>query len=87
MLVYLCSIHPLMSSQFPLLLLAVRCAHRSLIRKCPPPIFMQSFRDRAKEQVANLHYILSKTTIDKRPSVLWCYNKVTAFFNALRMKG
>ena len=31
--------------------------------------------DKAKEQVVNLHYIQSKTIINQRPSVLWCYKK------------
>uniref|UniRef100_A0A6T6YLF8 RNA cytidine acetyltransferase n=1 Tax=Amorphochlora amoebiformis TaxID=1561963 RepID=A0A6T6YLF8_9EUKA len=35
--------------------------------------------DRAKEQVANLHFILSKATVTNRPSVLWCYNKDLGF--------
>ena len=26
-------------------------------------------------QVVNLHYMLSKTTVKARPSVLWCYKK------------
>lgn len=30
--------------------------------------------DRGKDQVVNLHYMLSKITAEK-PSVLWCYKK------------
>jgi N-acetyltransferase 10 len=26
-------------------------------------------------QVVNLHYLLSKTSVKARPSVLWCYKK------------
>lgn len=26
-------------------------------------------------QVVNLHYMLSKTVVKARPSVLWCYKK------------
>lgn len=35
--------------------------------------------DRGREQVANLHYILSKSTVKSRPSVLWCYKKELGF--------
>ena len=35
--------------------------------------------DRGKEQVANLHYILSKSQVKARPSVLWCYNHDLGF--------
>lgn len=30
---------------------------------------------RAPPQVVNLHYMLSKTVVKARPSVLWCYKK------------
>ena len=29
--------------------------------------------DKGRDQVVNLHYILSKATIEARPNVLWCY--------------
>ena len=35
--------------------------------------------DRGKDQVANLHYILSKAQVKARPTVLWCYNKELGF--------
>lgn len=35
--------------------------------------------DSAREQVVNLHYILSMARVDTRPSVLWCYNKDLGF--------
>jgi N-acetyltransferase 10 len=35
--------------------------------------------DRGKDQVASLHYILSKAQVKARPSVLWCYNKELGF--------
>lgn len=35
--------------------------------------------DRGKDQVVNLHYILSKAQVKSRPSVLWCYNKELGF--------
>ncbi len=31
--------------------------------------------DRGRDQVVNLHYMLSKATVKARPSVLWCYKK------------
>ena len=31
--------------------------------------------DKGKDQVVNLHYILSKSQVRARPSVLWCYKK------------
>ena len=31
--------------------------------------------DKGREQVVNLHYMLSKTVVKARPSVLWCYKK------------
>jgi N-acetyltransferase 10 len=35
--------------------------------------------DHGKDQVANLHQILTKCTIQTRPSVLWCYKKDLGF--------
>ncbi|CAM9182779.1 unnamed protein product [Chrysoparadoxa australica] len=35
--------------------------------------------DHAKDQVVNLHYILSKARVAARPSVLWCYKKELGF--------
>lgn len=35
--------------------------------------------DNGKDQVVNLHYILSKSVIKARPSVLWCYKKELGF--------
>lgn len=35
--------------------------------------------DRGKDQVANLHYILTKAQVKARPSVLWCYSKELGF--------
>lgn len=31
--------------------------------------------DKGRDQVVNLHYMLSKSTVKARPSVLWCYKK------------
>eukprot|EP00850_Spirogloea_muscicola_P005761 SM000026S09010 [mRNA] locus=s26:915149:923348:- [translate_table: standard] len=31
--------------------------------------------DRGRDQVVNLHYLLSKSVVKARPSVLWCYKK------------
>lgn len=35
--------------------------------------------DHGKDQVVNLHYILSKAQVKARPSVLWCYKKELGF--------
>jgi N-acetyltransferase 10 len=35
--------------------------------------------DHGKDQVANLHQILSKTSVQSRPNVLWCYKKELGF--------
>jgi len=35
--------------------------------------------DGGKDQVVNLHYILSKTQVKARPTVLWCYKKELGF--------
>ena len=29
--------------------------------------------DQAREQVVNIHYLLTKASVKARPSVLWCY--------------
>lgn len=31
--------------------------------------------DKGRDQIVNLHYMLSKTVVKARPSVLWCYKK------------
>ena len=35
--------------------------------------------DHGKDQVVNLHLMLSKTQVKARPSVLWCYKKELGF--------
>lgn len=35
--------------------------------------------DNGKDQVPNLHYILSKSIVKARPSVLWCYKEDLGF--------
>ena len=35
--------------------------------------------DHGKDQVPNLHQILTKCTVQTRPSVLWCYKKELGF--------
>ena len=35
--------------------------------------------DGGREQVVNLHYMLSKAAVRARPSVLWCYKKELGF--------
>src|SRR5579863_10480834 len=31
--------------------------------------------DRGRDQVVNLHFLLSQARVSSRPSVLWCYKK------------
>lgn len=31
--------------------------------------------DKGRDQVVNLHYMMSKASVKARPSVLWCYKK------------
>lgn len=35
--------------------------------------------DHGRDQVVNLHYMLSKASVRTRPSVLWCYKKDLGF--------
>lgn len=35
--------------------------------------------DHGRDQVVNLHYMLSKAAVKTRPSVLWCYKKELGF--------
>jgi N-acetyltransferase 10 len=35
--------------------------------------------DRGRDQVVNLHFLLSQARISARPSVLWCYKKDLGF--------
>jgi N-acetyltransferase 10 len=35
--------------------------------------------DKARDQVVNIHYMLSKLTVAARPSVLWCYKNELGF--------
>jgi N-acetyltransferase 10 len=35
--------------------------------------------DRGRDQVVNLHYLLSQARVSARPSVLWCYKKELGF--------
>ncbi len=41
--------------------------------------FLVLVGDHGKDQVANLHLILSRTRVQARPSVLWCYKKELGF--------
>lgn len=34
--------------------------------------------DKGRDQVVNLHYMLSKASVKARPTVLWCYKKELA---------
>ncbi|KJE95863.1 N-acetyltransferase 10 [Capsaspora owczarzaki ATCC 30864] len=48
----------------------VQTSHRS---------FFVIVGDHGRDQVVNLHYMLSKTVVKTRPSVLWCYKKELGF--------
>jgi N-acetyltransferase 10 len=43
--------------------------------------------DRAREQVPNVHYVLSKCAVRTRPSVLWCYKKDLGFSSSKKKRG
>jgi N-acetyltransferase 10 len=40
--------------------------------------------DKGRDQVVNLHYMLSKASVKARPSVLWCYKKDLALSRCVR---
>ena len=42
--------------------------------------------DAGREQVVNLHYMLSKAAVKTRPSVLWCYKKELGFTSHLKKR-
>eukprot|EP01087_Luapelamoeba_hula_P013063 TRINITY_DN3711_c0_g1_i1.p1 TRINITY_DN3711_c0_g1~~TRINITY_DN3711_c0_g1_i1.p1 ORF type:complete len:1097 (+),score=223.23 TRINITY_DN3711_c0_g1_i1:342-3632(+) len=55
---------------------------RTLIENCVKQKFRSFFvivGDRGRQQVVNLHYMLSKALIKARPSLLWCYKKDLGF--------
>lgn len=64
----------------------VRCSSTASIRRVPIrianlallPIYF-IFCCEGKDQVVNLHYILSRAQVKARPSVLWCYKKELGF--------
>ncbi|CAO3696482.1 unnamed protein product [Rhizopus microsporus] len=35
--------------------------------------------DKGRDQVVNLHWLLSQAQVTSRPSVLWCYKKELGF--------
>jgi len=51
---------------------------RTLIENCVKSrerSFFVIVGDKGRDQVVNLHYILTKAQVKSRPSVLWCYKK------------
>ncbi|OQR83518.1 N-acetyltransferase 10 [Achlya hypogyna] len=55
---------------------------RTLLENCVKTnhrSFIVLVGDHGKDQVVNLHYILSKTVVKARPKVLWCYKKELGF--------
>jgi N-acetyltransferase 10 len=35
--------------------------------------------DKGRDQIVNLHFLLSQARVSSRPSVLWCYKKELGF--------
>ena len=67
---------------WPILLPVVDSRVRTLIENCVKTRHRSLFvivGDAAREQVVNLHYMLSKAIVRTRPSVLWCYKKELGF--------
>ncbi|CAH0515909.1 unnamed protein product [Peronospora belbahrii] len=55
---------------------------RTLLEKCIQEnsrSFVVLVGDHGKDQVMNLHYIVSKAAVKARPRVLWCYKKELGF--------
>lgn len=55
---------------------------RTLLENCAKTShrsFLVMIGDKGKEQVANLHYMLTKSQVAKRPTVLWCFKKELDF--------
>jgi hypothetical protein len=51
---------------------------RTLVENCVKTNHRSLFviiGDKGREQVVNLHYMLSKAVVKARPNVLWCYKK------------
>ena len=51
---------------------------RTLVENCvalKQRSFFVIVGDKGRDQIVNLHYMLSKTVVKARPSVLWCYKK------------
>jgi N-acetyltransferase 10 len=42
--------------------------------------------DKGRDQVVNLHFLLSQARISARPNVLWCYKKELGFTRCVRAK-
>jgi N-acetyltransferase 10 len=55
---------------------------RTLVENCVKTRHRSLFiivGDKGRDQVVNLHYMLSKAVVRARPSVLWCYKKELTF--------
>lgn len=55
---------------------------RTLVENCMKTRHRSMFvivGDNGRDQVVNLHYMLSKAAVKARPSVLWCYKKELHF--------
>jgi hypothetical protein len=70
-LLYLATMRKQLDSRIPALIgNGVANNHRS---------FFVLVGDRGRDQVVNLHFLLSQTRVTARPSVLWCYKKDLGF--------
>lgn len=55
---------------------------RTLVENCVKTRHRSLFvivGDKGRDQVVNLHYMLSKAAVKARPTVLWCYKKELLF--------
>ena len=55
---------------------------RTLVENCMKTRHRSLFvivGDKGRDQVVNLHYMLSKAAVKARPAVLWCYKKELLF--------
>ena len=54
--------------------------------KCNHRCFFVVVGDKGRDQVVNLHYMIARTRLKARPSVLWCYKKELGFSSNKRKR-
>ena len=64
-----------------------RRPHLNSPNSTPPPHSSLSTPPHTSHQVVNLHYMLSKTVVRARPSVLWCYKTDLALSSHKRKRA